>query len=157
MKKIGVIGIGNPLRRDDGIGILLLELLQKNKKKFPKHIEFIDGGTGGMNLLHILARFDTVFIIDAVVFKGKPGDIHIFTLDEIKSNKTPIIISTHETDFLHILQLSKELKELPSQLFVFGVQPNDVSPGTGLSTELETILPQLYKKLASEIHSLTKN
>ena len=52
MKKIGVIGIGNPLRRDDGIGILLLEKLVERKENMPDDIEYIDGGTGGMNRNH---------------------------------------------------------------------------------------------------------
>jgi len=58
MKKIGVIGIGNPLRKDDGIGIVLLEKLVEIKDDLPDDIEYIDGGTGGMNLLHLFARFD---------------------------------------------------------------------------------------------------
>ena len=51
--KAGIIGVGNPLRRDDGIGIVLLEKLIEKKSDLPEGIEYIDGGTGGMNLLHI--------------------------------------------------------------------------------------------------------
>jgi hydrogenase maturation protease len=69
-KKIGIIGLGNPLRCDDGIGLLLLQHIQKQKKILPKNIEYIDGGISGMNLLHLLAQFDTVLLIDAVDFKG---------------------------------------------------------------------------------------
>jgi hydrogenase maturation protease len=156
MKKIGVIGLGNPLRRDDGIGIILLEQLQKQKKEFPKNVEFIDGGTGGMTLLHIFVGFEIVLIIDAVDFKGRPGDIRLFTLDEIYSRKAPVRLSTHESDFIKVLQLSKELNELPSKLFVFGIQPTDVSHGIGLSKELTTVLNNLLKKLTQEIYVLTE-
>ena len=48
-KKIGIIGLGNPLRHDDGIGLLLLQHLQTQKKILPKNIEYIDDGTNGMN------------------------------------------------------------------------------------------------------------
>jgi len=154
MKKIGIIGLGNALRRDDGIGIVLLELIQKRKKEFPKSIEFIDGGTGSMNLLHVLARFDIVLIIDAVDFKGHVGETRLFTLDEIYSRKVQVRLSTHESDFLNVLQLSKELKELPSKLFVFGIQPHDVSHGIGLSEELIAALDDLVKKLTQEISKL---
>ena len=54
MKKIAVIGIGNPLRSDDGIGIVLIEKLIENKESFSKNVDFLDGGTGGFNLLHDL-------------------------------------------------------------------------------------------------------
>jgi hydrogenase maturation protease len=156
MKKIGIIGLGTPLRRDDGIGIVLLELLVKRKKEFPKNIEFIDGGTGGMNLLHMLARFDTVLLIDAVDFKGRPGESRLFTLDQIQSKKATVQMSTHGSDFLQVLHLSKKLKELPPQLCIFGVQPEDISYGTGLSKDVESLLGHLYKKLTQEIQALVR-
>ncbi len=156
MKKIGIIGLGTPLRRDDGIGIVLLELLVKRKKEFPKNIEFIDGGTGGMNLLHLLARFDTVLLIDAVDFKGRPGEVRVFSLKDIQSQKKPVMASTHDPDFLNLLRLSQELKELPETLVIFGVQPRSVSHGMGLSKEIETVLDDLYLKLQKEIQDFVK-
>jgi hydrogenase maturation protease len=157
MKKIGVIGLGNPLRHDDGLGIVLLELAQKNKEDFPEHIKFIDGGTGGMNLLHLLTRFDTVLLIDAVLFNGRPGETRFFCRDELLVKTPPVKMSTHEVNILQILRLSKQLNELPSQLFLFGIQPKDLSHGTDLSPELKSILPQIYKKLALKIQKLNQN
>jgi hydrogenase maturation protease len=156
MKKIGIIGLGTPLRRDDGIGIVLLDLLVKRKKEFPKNIEFIDGGTGGMNLLHLLARFDTVLLIDAVDFKGRPGEVQVFSLKDIQSQKKPMMTSTHDPDFLNLLRLSQELKELPETLVIYGVQPRDVSHGIGLSKEIETVLDDLYLNLQKEIQNFVK-
>jgi len=156
MEKIGIIGIGNLLRKDDGVGIVLLELLVKRKKEFPKNIEFIDGGTGGMNLLHLLARFDTVLLIDAVDFKGRPGETRVFSLKDIQSQKKPVIMSTHDSDFFNLLRLSQELKELPETLVIFGVHPRDVSHGMGLSKEIETVLDDLNLKLQKEIQDFFK-
>jgi len=153
-KKIGIIGLGNPLRRDDGIGLLLLQHLQTQKKILPKNIEYIDGGTSGMNLLHLLAQFDVVMLIDAVDFKGKPGDARVFSLKDIRSVKKPVIMSTYDSDFLSILRLSQELKELPETLVVFSIQPQDVSYGIGLSKEIEMILDDLCLKVQKEIQNL---
>jgi hydrogenase maturation protease len=108
-----------------------------------------------MNLLHLLARFQVVFIIDAVDFKAQPGETRVFTLDEIKSQKLPVRLSTHEADFLKILNLSKELNELPHELFIFAIQPKDVSHGTNLSKEVKSVLDTIYKKLVQEIQSRT--
>lgn len=154
MKKIGIIGIGNPLRKDDGIGIVLLERLQK--KKVPKNIEYIDGGTGGMNLLHHLARFDTVLILDAVDFHGTPGEMHLFSLQDIQKKTMPFFSSTHETDFLTIINLSKELKELPKHLIIVGIQPSDVSYGKGLTTALESVLNDLLNSIQKTLQQLLK-
>lgn len=156
MKTIGVIGLGNPLRCDDGVGITLLERLQQQKKQLPKNVEYIDGGTGGMNLLHSLSRFDTALIIDAVDFQGNPGESRVFTLEEIKSQKPAMRLSTHDPDFFHVLQLSKDLHELPQTLRIFGVQPYDVSQGTRLSQNVTQHLDDLHRKLQNEIRKLAK-
>jgi hydrogenase maturation protease len=156
MKKIGIIGIGNLLRKDDGVGIVLLERLQKQKKELLKNIEFIDGGTGGMNLLHLLAQFDIVLLIDAVDFKARPGQARVFSLKDIQSQKKPVMMSTHDSDFLNLLRLSQELKELPETLVIFGVQPRDISHGMGLSKEIEMVLDGLFLKLQKEILNFVK-
>jgi hydrogenase maturation protease len=72
-------------------------------------------------------------------------------LKDIPSQKKPVMMSTHDSDFLNLLRLSQELKELPETLVIFGVQPRDVSHGMGLSKEIETVLDDLYLKLQKEI------
>jgi len=151
MKKFGVIGVGNPLRSDDGIGIILLEKLIGRKDELPNGIEYVDGGTGGMNLLHVLTRFDVVLIIDAVNFDGNAGESRLFKLDDVNSKKISATVSTHETDILKILQLSKELDEIPSDLFIFGIQPKDTSHGHSLSQELKEGVELHLKNLRKEI------
>jgi len=154
MKRIGVIGIGNPLRRDDGIGIVLLEKLVEKKDELSSNTELIDGGTGGMNLLHLLARFDIAIILDAVNFDGHPGELRLFTSEEVCSKKISLNISTHESDFLKVIQLSKELEEQPDELFIFGIQPNDTSFGKGLSPELQRNIELLLIRLQTEIKTI---
>ena len=156
-KKIGIIGLGNPLRCDDAIGLLLLQFLRQNKKKLSKTIDFIDGGTSGMKLLHLLGDYDTVLLLDAVDFKGSPGEIKKFTVDEIKNQKIQVFLSTHEPDFLTVYALLKKLDKTPTHLVIFGVQPKDISPGTGVSQEINRFLPFLKKKILEEIQSMTES
>jgi len=156
-KKIGINGLGNPLRRDDAVGLLLLQYLQQNKKNLSKTIDFIDGGTSGMKLLHLLKNYETVLVLDAVDFKGKPGEIKQFTVDEIKNQKIQIFLSTHEPDFLTVYALLTEFDEVPAQLVIFGIQPKDISHGTRLSQEINCILPLLQKRIFKEIQSMTES
>ena len=151
MKRIGVIGIGNPLRQDDGIGIILLERLVERKDDLPGGIEYIDGGTGGMNLLHLLARFDIVVLIDAVKFCGHTGESKLFKAEDVYSKKIQIRTSTHDSDFLKIMQLSKELGESPDEAYIFGVQPKDTSHGSNPSHELQQKIDLLLDNLTSEL------
>ena len=154
MKKVGVIGIGNPLRRDDGIGIVLLEKLVERKNELPENVEFVNGGTGGMNLLHILARYDVAVVIDAVNFDGEVGESKLFKSEDVNSKKIPINISTHESDILKVIQLSKKLKECPSKLFIFGIQSEDTSFGQTISTNLETVVESLMFCLENKIKKI---
>jgi hydrogenase maturation protease len=154
MIRKAIIGIGSPLRQDDGIGIVLLEKLIERKNELLQDVEFIDGGTGGMNILHLLARFDLVILIDAVDFGGKPGESRLFTLEDVQSNKILVNISTHEPDILKVVHLSKDLNEQPDELFIFGVQPKNTSAGTDLSLELNNAVKSLATKLLKEINTL---
>ena len=156
MKKICVIGIGNPLRKDDGIGIVLLKKLIQNKKTLPKNIEFIDGGTGGMNILHILPKYDTVVFIDAVQLNAAPGSYSFFSADEIKEDKKTDLFSTHADQLPQVIKLSRQLKELPKQLYIFGIQPKDISFGADLSNILQNNIETLFVKLTNEIKRIIK-
>lgn len=157
MKKIGVIGIGNPLRKDDGIGIVLLEKLVEIKDDLPDDIEYIDGGTGGMNLLHLFARFDIVVFIDAVNFGGEIAESKFFNSEDVISKNIQIKISTHGSDILKIIQLSKELGENPDEIFIFGVQPQYMTPGTRLSHEIQENIDLLVNNLKVELKNVMEN
>jgi hydrogenase maturation protease len=159
MKKVGVIGIGNPLRRDDGIGIVLVQKLREQKKTLPKYLEFIDGGTGGMSLLHSIVGFETVLCIDAVQLHAPPGSSRVFTIDDIKKNKDIFETAPHEINLVQVIELAKQMGELPKKLRIFGVQPKDMSYSEGLSKELtqkiDTLLFELKKEIIS-IHTSTR-
>ena len=154
MKKKAVIGIGNPLRSDDGIGIVLLEKLRQQKKKLLPDLDLIDGGTGGMNLVHILEKYDKVLIVDAVDFGVNPGDIKVFNILDVKSDKIPVAFSTHEDDLLKIIKLSKELKKCPDNIIIFGIQPKNVSFGQKITEEINRSIEFIFKELEKEIFSL---
>lgn len=153
-KKMAVIGIGNLLRKDDGIGIVLLQKIHQKKRTLPDKIDYIDGGTGGMNLLHVLSRYDVVLIIDAVNFKGMPGESQVFSLEELRNRQKMFSLSTHETDFLNVIRLSQELHELPKKVFLFAVQPKDVSFGRMLSGEIDQVIDTLTIAVQNEIQDL---
>lgn len=81
MKTTGLIGIGNPFMGDDGIGPLLIERLRASGV-LDDQIRLIDGGTGGMSVVHELALLDAAVIVDAGDFGGQPGDYRIFSVQK---------------------------------------------------------------------------
>ena len=76
------MGVGNTLHKDEGVGIHVIRALEKGKKRHEelRDVELIDGGTGGLLLLKLIEDFDTVFIVDAALGGGKPGDIYILKI-----------------------------------------------------------------------------
>jgi len=154
MKKTAIIGIGNSLRKDDSLGLVLLEKLKEKKTELPEGMEFIEGGLGGMVLLHYLADFDIAYIIDAVDFSGEPGELRFFEKDDVVSKKVKISFSTHEDDFLKVVKLSEELNEIPEKIYIFGIQPKDMGLGCDLSPAIEGSIDENLKKIIDKINSL---
>ena len=155
MKKnstLAIIGVGNPLRKDDGIGILLLNKLKKEPDLIPDTVSLIDGGTGGLSLLYIFNKFDRVIILDAVDFDQDPAETKFFSLDDIKSLKKVSSVSTHNADLFQIIRFGQEMDECPDEIFIFGIQPADVCFGEGLTEELESNLDDIFAILKKRIN-----
>jgi len=150
MKKIGIIGLGNPLRQDDSIGINLIEKLVKKKNSFAKNIEFIDGGTGGISLIHLFAKFDIVLLIDAIDFNAKPGDIKFFKIDDKIYSDKNINFTTHEENILNVLKISEKIDEKP-EVYMFGIQPKETDFENKLTKELENKIELILSKLEEKI------
>lgn len=146
MKKIGVIGVGNPLRRDDGVGIHLLHFLKQNEKGLGGQVLFFDGGTEGMNLVHIFVKLDVAIILDAVNLQEDAGSFRFFRYADVKGDDVVVGFCSHEDNLLKIIALSKYLGELP-EIYFFGVQPGDVSFGEGFSEGVERNLDVIKQRL----------
>jgi hydrogenase maturation protease len=129
--KIGIIGLGNPLRGDDGIGIVIVDELKK--LVINKNIELVDAGEGGFNLLHHLQRFNRVLIIDAVVFGGRFGETKLFTINDIAFDN--ICLYSHEINICKIVDILRLIGDVPD-IFIFGIQPKEIDYNKGLSKEL---------------------
>ena len=131
-----IIGIGNPLMTDDGIGIVLLNRFQARDDI--QGFSFIDQGTGGMTLLHHLSRLDRVLIIDSGNMGIDPGEYRLFSPEEATTVKFLPGESLHEFDLLRAIELSKQLGEYPEKLFIFAIQPKSIAWGQELSEEVSS-------------------
>ena len=145
-----VIGLGNPLLSDEGIGVHLIRKLSEHQDKFPS-VEFIDAGTGGMNVLHLIANRKKAVIIDCVKMGKKPGAIKQFEPADVQTVKKMTHFSLHEADILRIINLSKQLGECPDQIVIFGIEPESLELGQKLSKTLagktDTYLAGIRKEL----------
>ena len=147
--RIAIIGLGNILLQDEGIGIHVVQYLQQSYSFHPK-IELIDGGTAGLELIPYFEENDKIIIVDAVDFGKEPGFIGSFKNDEI-------LHLFKEKISLHHLGLSDLLGDLklhniyPQQIYLFGMQPAHMDIGLELSEIIQPKIEQFCKILKQQL------
>ncbi len=140
--KIAVMGIGNILMQDEGIGVHIIRELEKYD--FNPHIALIDGGNMGMDLLSFFYEYNTMIIVDAVDFEKNPGFIDTIENDDILTLFTTKM-SLHHLGLKDVLSYAKLLDQTPEELCLIGIQPEKI--------EMEM---QLSKTVSSKIDTLTQ-
>jgi len=146
-KRIAVIAIGNELMGDDGIACAVLNAL--SKEKISQDVDLVDGGTGGISLIHMIRKYKKVIFIDSGDFGGNPGEIKIFTPEEAVSTKETMRYSLHEGDLLELIHLSKEIGEAPESVKIVAIQPKKIELNTTLSPELIDAIPEIVRDIKS--------
>ena len=155
-KETLILGVGNPLRRDDGIGPEIIRLLSENRAKknsrykLAADVDLIDGGTDGLGLIEYLKDYKKVVIIDAVEMKLPPGTIKVFTQEEAIIKIGTDSLSTHGFGIAELIKLAKEL-DINPELIIVGVQPEDVSYGEELSDTVNSIINFVINKVIEAI------
>ncbi|MFA5117574.1 MAG: hydrogenase maturation protease [Candidatus Omnitrophota bacterium] len=147
-KKRAVIGLGNTLRRDDGIGILVLESLLALYKR--RHIDYLDFGTASFDLLFKLQGYDEVLLIDAIDAGLAPGELSIFDLSRMRADKLQGAISSHELNLKSIFELARKFK-VKAKIYIAGIQARDVSHGEGLTQALAERKEAIVKEVSEFI------
>lgn len=147
-KKTAVIGLGNTLRRDDGIGILVFEALLKFYRK--AGIDYLNFGTAGFDLIHRIGEFDAVLLIDAIDASLPAGALRIFEPGDVSFNLKGPGTSTHEFDLRSIFELYAKLN-LKTKIYVAGIQVEDTSWVEGLTSALQKKKDGLVKQISSFI------
>ncbi len=145
-----LIGMGNPLMRDEGIGPRVLEALNE-RNLVPPGVEVADLGTAGFQVLHVIAGRRKAVFIDCARMSETPGTMRRFTPDEVKSQKVLTRLSLHEGDLLHTLELSRQLGERPEEVVIFGVEPDEIAPGQELSAALAARLDEYVEAVTAEL------
>jgi len=131
-----VIGCGSSLRGDDAVGLLAVELLQK--EALPANVQLVAAGLPGMGLLDILAGYEEALLIDAVLTGGPAGEVLELGLAELAGSATRLV-SAHDLALPEVLALGYLLKgeEMPQKLVIIGisVEQGSLLPGQPLSAE----------------------
>ncbi len=139
-----VLGLGNTLNRDEGLGVHCLEPLRQRLRD-PGEVEILDGGVLGMNLLPFVEASSHVLILDAIDARKPPGTVIELTREEIPLY-SQIKMSDHQVTFQEVLQFASMRGKLPGYLHLIGAQPQDISVGYGMSPAIEAVVPVMINR-----------
>jgi hydrogenase maturation protease len=148
-KHIMILGVGNLLFTDEGVGIHVIRKLRE-RYHFPENVSIQDGGVLGINLLGVISAADHLIVVDAVKNRGKPGDLHRLEVEAIPK-RILAKNSLHQVDLLEALTLCQALDKVPETV-ILGVEPKDIeSVGLDLtppvSEKMESLLDMVLKEL----------
>lgn len=147
-----VLGLGNPLMADEGIGIHLIERLMKMAAQYPG-VDFVDGGTASLSVLHQIEGRRKAVFIDCALMGEEPGVLKRFTPEDVRTTKSLAGQSLHETDLLRILSLAEQLDQAPREVVIFGIQPERIAPGENLSATLSSRFDAYLSQILSELRT----
>ena len=125
-----VLGLGNPLFQDEGLGIHMIHQFMQEESN--EQAEFVDGGTDGMALLGVVEEAEHLLVIDAIDGGYPPG-----TIRRLAGAEIPRLVagrmSAHQVGFQEVLALAGLRGKLPAHIVLLGVQPQSLDWGTELS------------------------
>ena len=147
MARLTVLGIGNVLMRDEGVGVLLLESV-KVARDWPEGIEFVDGGAGGLNLLNVIERANSLVVFDAAEMGLGPGEFRIIGPEQVRDDAPAGRLSMHDVPFIETLKLCRQFARAPERIVLLAVQPKAVEFGRGLSPQLTAAFEKLLTAAA---------
>jgi len=146
--KIVILGIGNLLLGDEGVGVHLAQMLTKGELNYD-NVEIIDTGTSP-EIASFVEGIDKLIIIDAFKGGGTPGTIYRFNVDDMNLCSA-MKLSLHQVNIIDNLRILKLLGKQPKSTVVFGIEPRNMDWGLELSPEVEEKMPELKELITQEI------
>lgn len=146
--KVTVLGIGNLLLRDEGVGIHLIQRLAQKMNN--PNVSLIDGGTTPDVLSLVDGNIDKLIVVDAAIVGDQPGAIYRFNVEDLDS-ASPTPVSLHEMGVVDSLKLMNAFGNRPKKVTILGIEPKTIDYGLELSPELEETMPRLIELVMEEI------
>ena len=148
-KPILVLGVGNILLTDEGVGVHVVRRLQE--MELPSHVEVLDGGTAGFDLLDDIEGRKKVIVVDTVKGENPPGTLYRMTTDDIEEAPKSRL-SLHDIDMTDLLKLADLFQIAKPEVVIIGIEPKDMdSASVELSPEIEAQVPKLIELVMKEI------
>lgn len=150
LPKIYILGVGNELLSDEGIGIHTIKALQQHQ--LPPNVELFEGGTDGFGLIHLIVEADRLIVIDSLKGGNQPGTLYKFEIEDAPATPNLFKTSVHQISILEVIHLSSLIGKTPKTT-VIGVEPGLLTTGMQLSPDVAGKIPRVIELVLAEIQN----
>lgn len=151
--RIVVLGVGNILLRDEGVGVRVVEQLERDFT-FPENVRLVDGGTQGLWLMSTIQESDHLIVVDAVLGRGEPGTLYRLEKEDLPTGLRAKQ-SAHDSDLVEALNLCRLLGSGPETVTVVGIEPENIQPfGLELTATVAEKVGELVQRVIDELRRL---
>lgn len=144
-----VIGVGNTLMADDGIGVAVVEALKKHA--LPEHVQLYDAGTALSDMLTMIPDCERMILIDACTGGDEPGAVYRSVLSSDDWETLPPGDSLHDMNVIHALQMHRLTGNQVGEVVLIGIEPQEVILRDALSPALRNKLPEIVETVRREL------
>ena len=155
LKPIRILGVGNVLCTDDGLGPYAIKALEA-QFEFPEGVEVLDVGTPGLDFTPYLADARMVIVLDTVKGEEAPGSLRLLRDREIVAKPPPSRMSPHEPGLREALMATELAEMSPEEILLIGVVPESTEQGTKLTDAVRSAVPAVVEAVVAELERLDR-
>lgn len=147
IKDTVIIGIGNILLQDDGVGVHVIKQLEN--EKLPTTIELVDGGTSTLDTLGFFLDYKKVIVVDCLRAGLIPGTIYKIKPDDIKNYKKENL-SIHDVQILDVVKMANMMNKYP-EVVIFGIEPEKIAVDLEMTLTMVSKIPEIVSNIKKEL------
>ncbi|MBF0572880.1 MAG: HyaD/HybD family hydrogenase maturation endopeptidase [Desulfamplus sp.] len=154
MKKLLVLGVGNILMMDEGVGVHAIHEILKQDwyKAIDEQIDLIDGGTFTQDIFYLFVEYEKILVLDIVKGGQTPGTIYRLTEEDLRQNQKQTL-SLHDIDLLDSISMARMAGKTP-ELHILGIEPETINWSMELTPTLAKLFPHYVELAKQEIMML---
>jgi hydrogenase maturation protease len=153
IRRIGVLGVGNVLMGDDGVGPYTVKLLEA-RYEFPEYVELQDLGTPGLGITAVFSEYDAIILIDAVSASKSPGDVKLYRKEQLVQVPLKTRVSPHDPALVEALLFAELSGKCPKEVLLVGVVPESCELGCGMTAPVQAGMETAIRAVLTELEWL---
>lgn len=151
--RLAVVGVGNEIMRDDGVGPRVIEALDADSFDDRDEVRLYDAGTTAFLALEAMSGCEEAIVVDAIDVGESPGSITEYRFADGAFDRRPPEMTMHDVSFTEALHYASDTYDLPERVRIIGVQPDVLEPGLELSDPVADAVSEVTALITQHIRT----